>query len=93
MFFWKGIKRRFFGRPTHPDGLEPKPIRADPTPLSIPRASRIGYPTARRDEDHVDIYKSEKDKEVAVHDPYHYLEKEGKETDQFVEGEFAAQSQ
>ena len=41
------------------------------------------YPAARR-VDHVDVYKSEKQGEVRVHDPYHWLEQNTDETEQWT---------
>jgi hypothetical protein len=41
------------------------------------------YPRARRS-DHVDIYKSEKQGEVRVHDPYQWLEEPTEETDKWT---------
>ena len=41
------------------------------------------YPTARRT-DHVDVYKSEKQGEVRVHDPYRWLEQNTDETEQWT---------
>ncbi|KAG1807907.1 prolyl oligopeptidase [Suillus variegatus] len=41
------------------------------------------YPQARRS-DHVDIYKSEKQGEVRVSDPYQWLEQQSQETDQWT---------
>ncbi len=41
------------------------------------------YPSARRS-DHVDVYKSEKNGEVRVHDPYQWLERNTDETEQWT---------
>lgn len=41
------------------------------------------YPKARRS-DHVDVYKSEKQGEVRVSDPYQWLEQQSQETDQWT---------
>lgn len=41
------------------------------------------YPRARRS-DHVDVYKSEKQGDVRVSDPYQWLEEHAEETDQWT---------
>ena len=41
------------------------------------------YPSARRSE-HVDKYKSERDGQVEVHDPYTWLEEDSEETQAWV---------
>ena len=41
------------------------------------------YPAARRS-DHVDVYKSEKNGQVRVHDPYQWLEHNTDETEQWT---------
>jgi prolyl oligopeptidase len=41
------------------------------------------YPKARRS-DHVDVYKSEKQGQVRVSDPYQWLEQQSQETDQWT---------
>ena len=46
------------------------------------------YPPARRS-DHVDVYKSEKQGEVRVADPYQWLEKNTKETDEWTSAQDA----
>jgi hypothetical protein len=43
------------------------------------------YPKAHRS-DHIDVYKSKKEGEVKVHDPYQWLEEKSPETDKWVEG-------
>lgn len=46
------------------------------------------YPPARRS-DHVDVYKSEKQGEVRVADPYHWLEEHSDETDAWTSAQDA----
>ncbi|TBU27685.1 prolyl oligopeptidase [Dichomitus squalens] len=58
--------------------FHPLAMPANPTPW-VPNR----YPPARRS-DHVDVYKSEKHREVRVHDPYHWLEQNTDETEQWT---------
>lgn len=84
MLIWRGIKRRLFGKHQQPmdEPPVPKPLRAEPKTTLV-----IKYPPVRRDETHVDDYKSEEDDWVHVKDPYHHLEKDTEETGAFVDGE------
>lgn len=52
----------------------------------VPLLPAITYPTVRRDGSHMDIYQSEEHKEVKISDPYHWLEQDGDETEEFVDG-------
>lgn len=85
MFLWKKVKRRFFGKQTPNGAAAQERFIAGALPKRLD--SPLQYPPVWRDEERYDTYQSEKDHEVLVKDPYHWLEIDSAERDQFIDGE------